>query len=295
MSTKTFAAIGAVVVVVIIGLVALIGGGEDEAQASETDGAFITGMVPHHESAIEMAEMAQEQAKHPEIKQLADDIVAAQTDEIEILGDIHERLFGEPVGQMSHGSLGLSEEMMGMDMDMSMLETARPFDREFIDMMFAHHQGAIRMAQIELAEGADDETKSLASAIIDAQSREITQLNEWRAQWYGSPSPAGGIPDSETTLEQMEEGERRHGGHGALAATRPGRAGPGTAPGPGVVPRRRRPTRCRPAFRPPLARRARLRRGSPCARSHARRLRRARPNRWCHGCRRRRGNPSSGP
>lgn len=205
MSTKIFAAVGAVVVVVVIGLVALIGGGEDEAQASETDGAFITGMVPHHENAIEMAEMAREQADHPEIKQLADDIVAAQTDEIEILGDIHQRLFGEPVGQMSHGSLGLSEEMMGMEMDESILETAKPFDREFIDMMVAHHQGAIRMAQIELAEGDDDETKSLASAIIEAQSREIAQMNEWRTNWYGSPSPAGGVPDSETTMEQMDE------------------------------------------------------------------------------------------
>jgi uncharacterized protein (DUF305 family) len=204
LSTKTFAAIGAAIIVVVIGVIALTGGDDDEAQASETDGAFITEMVPHHESAIEMAEMAQEQAEHPEIRQLADDIVAAQTSEIEILDDVHERLYGEPVGEMSHGSLGLPEELMGMEMDMATLESARPFDREFIDMMVTHHQGAIRMAQIELAEGEDDETKSLANAIIDAQSREIEQMNEWRADWYGSASPAGGIPDSETTMEQMD-------------------------------------------------------------------------------------------
>jgi uncharacterized protein (DUF305 family) len=198
--------IAAVLAAASIGLLTACGDDDsDEAQASETDGAFITGMVPHHESAIEMAELAQAQADHPEIKQLADDIVVAQTDEIAILDDIHQRLYGEPVGEMSHGSLGLSEEMMGMAMDMSMLETAKPFDREFIDMMVAHHQGAIRMAQIELAEGDDDETKSLAQAIIDAQSREIDQMNEWRADWYGSPSPSGGIPDSETTMEQMDE------------------------------------------------------------------------------------------
>lgn len=205
MSTKTFGIIGAILVVAIIGVAALVNGGEDEAQASETDGAFITGMVPHHETAIEMAETALDRAEHPEIKQLADDIVAAQTDEIAILGDIHQRLYGEPVGRMSHGSLGLSEEMMGMEMDMQALETAKPFDREFIDMMIPHHQGAIRMAQIELAEGDDAETKSLAETIIDAQSREIGQMNKWRAQWYGSPSPAGGIPELETTMDQMDE------------------------------------------------------------------------------------------
>lgn len=205
MSAKTVGIIGAVLVVAIIGVVALVNGGEDEAQASETDGAFITGMVPHHETAIEMAQIAMDRAEHPQIKQLADDIVAAQTEEIVILDDLHQRLYGEPVGQMSHGSLGLSEEMMGMGMDMEALETARPFDREFIDMMIPHHQGAIRMAQIQLAEGDDAETKSLAEAIITAQSREISEMNEWRTQWYGSASTAGGIPDSETTMEQMEE------------------------------------------------------------------------------------------
>jgi uncharacterized protein (DUF305 family) len=203
LSTKSFAIIGAVVVAAIIGVIALTGG-DDEAQASETDGAFLTGMVPHHESAIMMAEMAQEEAQHPEIKQLADDIVASQSAEIETINEIHERLFGEPASGMSHGSLGLPDEMMGMDMDESMLENAEPFDREFIDMMVPHHQGAIRMAQIELAEGDDEETKALASEIIDAQSREIEEMNDWRTKWYGSPSPAGGVPDAETTMEQME-------------------------------------------------------------------------------------------
>lgn len=204
MSTKAFAGIGALVIAVAIAIIALTGG-DDEAQASEVDGAFITGMVAHHKSAIEMAKIARERSDRPEIRRLAEEIISAQSGEIEVLDDIHQRLFGEPVGEMSHGSLGLSEKLMGMDMDMSALETAKPFDREFIDMIVPHHQGAIRMAQIELAEGEDDETKSIARGIIDAQSREITQLNEWRTRWYGSPSPAGGIPDAETTLEQMDE------------------------------------------------------------------------------------------
>lgn len=205
MSTKAFAAIGALVIAVVIGVIALTGGDGDEAQASETDGAFIAGMVPHHESAIEMAQAAQERAEHPEITRLADEIIAAQTDEIGILEDIHERLFGEPVAEMSHGSLGLSEEMMGMEMDMEALETATPFDREFIDMMIAHHQGAIRMAQIELSEGEDEEAKSLGMAIIEAQSREIAEMNEWRTEWYGSPSPAGDVAESELPPKADEE------------------------------------------------------------------------------------------
>jgi uncharacterized protein (DUF305 family) len=46
------------------------------------DKAFISGMIAHHQGAIDMANLAKQNAKHDEIKNLADDIVAAQTKEI---------------------------------------------------------------------------------------------------------------------------------------------------------------------------------------------------------------------
>lgn len=179
-------------------------GGDDSSEtgdAQATDGAFLTAMIPHHESAIEMAKIAQKQAEHPEIKQLADDIVAAQDGEIEEMNAIHERIFGEPAKGADHGDLGLDDEMMGMgSMSMDSLAQAKPFDQAFIDEMIPHHQGAIRMAQMELANGQDSEAQALAQEIIDAQTQEIEQMNEWREQWYGEPSPAGGVP------EPMEDG-----------------------------------------------------------------------------------------
>ncbi len=48
----------------------------------EFDKAFIAGMIEHHEGAVEMAELAKDNAKHDEIKQMSDDIIKAQTDEI---------------------------------------------------------------------------------------------------------------------------------------------------------------------------------------------------------------------
>jgi uncharacterized protein (DUF305 family) len=207
MSAKTLGVIGAACVIAIVAAVALIGGGDEEAEANETDGAFLTEMKAHHEMAIEMAETAEERAQHPEIEELAGEIVTAQSNEIETLEGIHERLFGEPIGEMPHGSLGLPADQMGMDMDMEELEKAKPFDSTFIDMMVPHHQGAIRMARIELDQGGNDETKSLASAIITAQSGEITTMNDWREQWYGAPSPAGGVPSDDLPPEDeaMEE------------------------------------------------------------------------------------------
>ena len=170
--------------------------GEDEMRQDasapvDIDRAFVAAMVPHHESAIEMAEIAQQRAQHSQISGLADEIVATQSVEIQNLSRIGERL---GTGKSDHEALGLDAAAMGVDMDASSLESADPFDRAFIDMMIAHHQGAIRMAKVALAEGADAETRTLAENIIAAQSQEITEMNEWRTDWYGAASPAGGVP-----------------------------------------------------------------------------------------------------
>ena len=178
-------------------------GGDDEGESASpaTDAAFVTEMIPHHDSAIEMAKIAQKRAEHPEIKQLADDIVATQSAEIETLNQISDDLGDQDAG----ASLGLSSDEMGMSMDTSMLETAEPFDREFIDMMVPHHQGAILMAHAELADGTNSDAKALADEILTGQSGEIEEMNSWRTKWYGGPSPAGGIPEYEGSADGGHE------------------------------------------------------------------------------------------
>ena len=83
-----------------------------------------------------------------------------------------------------------------MAMDMHDLHGAKPFDRMFIDMMIPHHQGAIQMARAELATGKTRRLRSIARAIVRDQAKEIRTMNAWREQWYGVPSPAGGVPTS---------------------------------------------------------------------------------------------------
>lgn len=193
MSWKAGLAIVAAVAAVAVAIV-LVVGADDSANAQQTDGAFITQMIPHHESAMEMAEIAVDSAQHPEIKQLAQSIIDSQGDEIEQLDSIHERLFAEPASAGDHGTLGLEAHESGMEADMTMLEQAKPFDEAFIDMMIPHHQGAIRMARIVIGEGEDGELSVLAESIIEAQASEIVAMNQWRVDWYGAPSPAGGVP-----------------------------------------------------------------------------------------------------
>lgn len=211
MSTRNLTiAIAAIIVALFAVITVTSGGGEDSADAKETDGAFIVGMIPHHESAIEMAEIAAEEAEHPEVKELAGQIVSAQAAEIDDLQRIHQRLFGQPISQASHGTLGMAEHEMGMGMDASELRGAQPFDREFIDMMVPHHQGAIRMARVELASGEDADLMQISEAIIDAQTREINEMNRWRTEWYGKPSPAGGVPTEQEGMMMPSHEEMGH-------------------------------------------------------------------------------------
>ncbi len=166
---------------------------DDTAKADGVDRAFTADMVPHHTSAVEMAETAKQRSKRPEIQGLAGDIIRTQKEEIDQMRGIDTRLkdAGAPKGK-----LGVAHGMMGMSMDTGSLKTAEPFDRAFIDMMIPHHQGAIRMARVELDRGADGDAKKLADAIIAAQTREIGKMNGWRKDWFGAPSPAGGVPEA---------------------------------------------------------------------------------------------------
>ncbi len=180
--------------------------GSESQGANGTDRAFAAQMVEHHEGAIEMAELAAERGRHPEIKELAEGIASSQREEIETLQPAAKRL--EEAG-VEAADLGIPDHMSGMDHDGAALEGAKPFDRAFIDAMVPHHQGAIRMARVELEQGGDRELKALAEDIVDSQSREIEQMNEWRAQWYGKPSPAGGVPAE----GDSGQGEEEHSSH----------------------------------------------------------------------------------
>jgi uncharacterized protein (DUF305 family) len=61
-----------------------------------------------------------------------------------------------------------------------------PFDRQFIDMMVPHHQGAVEMAKIAQQRAQRSEIKQMAEAIVRSQNTEIDQMKAWRKAWYGS-------------------------------------------------------------------------------------------------------------
>ena len=167
----------------------LAGCGEDSATPSAPrvtgngiDRAFVSEMIPHHRSAVEMAELAERYSDRPQIRRLADAIVATQNTEIRQMRGLDGRLADAGIARRR---LGMGAHAMGTHNDPSQLREAEPFDREFLDMMIPHHEGAIRMAQVQLERGRNPTVRRLAEAIVDAQTAEINQMHTWRIQWFG--------------------------------------------------------------------------------------------------------------
>jgi uncharacterized protein (DUF305 family) len=149
-----------------------------------SDERFIDSMVPHHQGAIEMAEVALENTEHEEIKELSRNIISSQQAEIQELKSIKKEEFGT-----SQVPMEMSQEQMrsmGMMMDPQNLANKEPFDKAFIDAMIPHHQSAIEMAQVALKKSENPRIKELAENIVNAQKREIEQMKQWRKEWYSS-------------------------------------------------------------------------------------------------------------
>jgi uncharacterized protein (DUF305 family) len=153
---------------------------------NQADITFVQGMIPHHVQAVAMSTMAAQRAASPQVKHLAARIRAAQQPEIDQMSGFL-RAWNAPVpasesaqggmGQRDHGASGAMPGMMSGD-QMRQLGQASgdAFDRMFLQMMIAHHQGAVTMARTELSDGQNPDARQLAQRIIDAQQREITEM-----------------------------------------------------------------------------------------------------------------------
>jgi uncharacterized protein (DUF305 family) len=152
------------------------------------DLAFVEDMIPHHVSAVEMAELAPGRARSAFILNLARDIIRSQNVEIATMRRMAARMRAAGIRPVS---LGLTEAEAGMDHDASHLVNANPFDVPFAQMMIPHHQGAINMSRVLQRKGVGSATKRLARQITAAQTREIAAMRAFLAQ-SGAPAPGAG-------------------------------------------------------------------------------------------------------
>ena len=157
------------------------------ANVSDSDVSFAQQMIPHHQQAVEMADLALTRETSPEVKKLAEQIKAAQGPEIEMMS-MWLQSWGAP---MEMGEDHSGHDMGGMDMsgmmsddDMQALADAQgaEFDRMWLEMMIAHHQGAISMAEQVKAASSNADVTSLAGAVMTGQAEEIDTMQKLLAQ-----------------------------------------------------------------------------------------------------------------
>ncbi len=192
--------------IALLGLTGCGGGDDGDPEATATreppsatehndaDVAFATDMIPHHAQALVMVDLSRGRPLDPDAEALMEQIQAAQTPEIQTMAEWLTS-WGEDIPATTrdhvhggdHGSEGAegadsvpADDLPGMMSadEMEALEAASDadFQQQLLEMMVAHHEGAVEMAQTELEQGRYQPALDLAQAIIDGQSAEIETM-----------------------------------------------------------------------------------------------------------------------
>ena len=154
------------------------------------DAHFIVMMIPHHEGAIAMAELALQRSKRPEIRGLAERIRTSQSKENAQMRRWYRQWYGSDVPNWrglgwGHG-MGMGMGMPGFSTSLDALRTAPDFDRAFLEQMIAHHRMGVMMASHAQWGTVHPELLKLEATMVRNQSAEIEQMARWYQQWFGS-------------------------------------------------------------------------------------------------------------
>ena len=141
---------------------------------------FATTMIAHHQTAIDMAKVEMSKGSNAAMKSMAEGIVKAQEAEIgqfkAILKEYKIPEMKKEGGEM-HNELG--EIMEKMETKMKGMALSGNADKDFAMMMVPHHESAVAMAEDELSHGKNLALKQMAQKIIEDQSNEIKEFQQW--------------------------------------------------------------------------------------------------------------------
>ena len=149
------------------------------AAFNAADLTFAQGMIPHHEQAIEMADIALDPTigASDTIKRLATGVKASQDPEVTTMKGWFTAWGQSEAMDMSGDQMSSMDGMMSTaDMDALGALKGTEFDKKWAEMMAAHHEGAIAMAQTVKAAGSNADVLALADAVIKAQQAELIGL-----------------------------------------------------------------------------------------------------------------------
>lgn len=190
----------------------------DEAEAldlsnttySPADVAFMQGMITHHQQAVAMADLVEERTNNEAVVKTADRIEAGQKDEIKFMREWLEAR-DEPLA-MDHAEHGAHHRMKGMATPAQMRALAAAngtaFDRMFLQLMIAHHQGAVDMVDdLHDAPGSAYEPVmfEFTNDVVSDQKSEIERMNTVAAGLSSDPRAtlAAGFRDAGEAISNL--------------------------------------------------------------------------------------------
>lgn len=150
-------------------------------QGDDVDRAFVTGMVPHHQAAIEMARVVLDRGRSPKVRALAQSIIDDQQNEINEMSALAEQKWGFRPARQRTGPMGVLMSLpISMDMSTMADHMARTtqVERMFLEMMIPHHAAAISMADELYNRGNDQRFVRMARTVMSSQAREIAQMQQ---------------------------------------------------------------------------------------------------------------------
>jgi uncharacterized protein (DUF305 family) len=149
---------------------------------NSADVDYMTMMIPHHQQAIVMTDLVATKTTDEQVRAIAGRIAVTQEAEIKLMSDWLAK-YGKPVpGSGEHSGHGATEHasMPGMATpeQLNALRAANgsEFDKLFLSLMIAHHQGALTMAEGQLTGGVETKAQELAQDVITGQSAEIERM-----------------------------------------------------------------------------------------------------------------------
>ncbi len=152
-----------------------------DAQAPKHNAADVTfaqKMIPHHQQALDMAAMVPSRTTNRDLIVMAKHIALDQQAQIDTLRGLLQQ-WGEPAApdHMGHDGMGMDGMVDAATMDRLPALTGTVFDELWLRSMITHHQGAVAMAQPEIARGENPTAVKMAKVIIDWQQLEIGRMH----------------------------------------------------------------------------------------------------------------------
>ncbi len=153
----------------------------DIIYSGNADIDFARGMIPHHQGAVDMAEVVLQYGDDAEIKELAQRIIVWQEAEIGMMKQwllTHDSTWQAEHPLAMQSVKGYVEAMNIMHRDMN-IDYTGDADVDFARGMIPHHQGAVDMADVLVAFGVAPMLRSLSHDIVRSQGQEIRLMQEW--------------------------------------------------------------------------------------------------------------------